>query len=399
MEYEMPRLKVNGRMSIKQKNAARHGANMKDVSRQKMAINAEPLLYRPDMPEVASRLNCWWNGGDIGRPVIAMSCPRQKALEEIPEMPKPEGWITDYATWNFEYRVNIALRRIASTEFLGEAVPAAAPHLAPNCLALFLGCKGMEAPGTVFCEPFLESPDEFGKIAFSESNPYWDFSLRLGREFKKLGKGKFLTEFPDLIEGLDTLAAMRGTQELLVDLMDRPDWVKSSLERIVPFYFQAYDRLYSEYKDSVGGSDYWIWAPGRVAKLQCDFSAMISPDMFEEFMLPTLNAMAPRFAHCLYHWDGPGAEGHLKHILSVEGIDMVQWTAGDGHEAPWDKRWHGNFHKIIDAGKRVYIWAPADKEILKSLKKEFGEGLKSFLFATWANDRASARDFIDSACF
>ncbi len=371
---------------------------MKDIARQKMPVKAEPLLYREDMPEAAERLSSWWNGGDLGRPAISMTCPRKTPLEAIPEMPKPEGWITDYATWNFDYRVNLALRRIAESEYLAEAIPAAAPHLAPNCLALFLGCKGHEAPRTVYCEPFLENPDDVSKLALSETNFYWDFSLRLGRELKRLGKGKFLVELPDLIEGLDTLAAMRGTQELLIDLLDRPDWVKSSLSKITPLYFEAYDKLHREYCDSTGSSVYWIWAPGRTAKLQCDFSAMISKDMFGEFMAPVLREMSSRLDHCVYHWDGPGAEQHLDHILSIEGIDVVQWTPGEGVEMAWDRRWWGNFHKIIDAGKRVYIWMHADKELLKGLRKEFGEGLNSFIFVTWAKDRALAEDFIESAC-
>ena len=31
-----------------------------------------------------------------------------------------------------------------------------------------------------------------------------------------------------------------------------------------------------------------LWAPMRWYPLQCDFSAMISPDMFAEFVLPDL---------------------------------------------------------------------------------------------------------------
>ena len=81
---------------------------MENISRQKMIAGLGPLLYREDMPEVAGRFSHWWAGGDIGRPVMILSCPRQTPLESIPVMPKPEGWITDYATWDFDYRVNIA---------------------------------------------------------------------------------------------------------------------------------------------------------------------------------------------------------------------------------------------------------------------------------------------------
>lgn len=366
-------------------------------SKQKKTSGLEALLYKEDLPEAAARLSEWWGGGDIGRPALLLRCPRERRLEALPELPKPEGWITDYAIWDFAYRVNIALRGVASQEHLAEAVPAVAPHLAPNCLALFLGCEGLEAPRTVYCEPFLDRPELFDEVSLSESNVYWDFSLRLGREFKRLGEGKFLVEFPDLIEGLDTLAAMRGTQELLIDLLDRPDWVKSCLDRITGFYFQVYERLHSEYKDASGGSVYWLWGPGRVAKLQCDFSAMISKEMYAEFMLPVLKEMSRRIDRCLYHWDGPGALQHLDCLLAAEGVKTIQWTPGDGHEPAWDKRWFPAFHRIFESGRRVYIGLPPDEGALLALKREFGRDFKSFLLGINAPSKAAALRLMEAS--
>ena len=73
-----------------------------------------------------------------------------KPLEDIKAMDKPEGWLTDYSTSNFNFRVNISARYCVNTYFMGEAVPAVGPHLAPNCLALYLGCHGVEMPDTVW---------------------------------------------------------------------------------------------------------------------------------------------------------------------------------------------------------------------------------------------------------
>ena len=65
----------------------------------------------------------------------------------------------------------------------------------PNCLALFLGCKGVEMPGTVWCEPCMKSPEE-ARFEYNPDNFYWNFALRLGREQLRLGKGKFLVAVP-----------------------------------------------------------------------------------------------------------------------------------------------------------------------------------------------------------
>jgi hypothetical protein len=336
------------------------------------------LLYRPDFDAVRDRLTTWWNGGDIGRAAMIIWAKRPTPLEEVPPMPKPEGWLTHYSTSNFDYRIYQAKTWCAKTHYLVDAVPNVSPDLAPNCLALYLGCKGIDQPGTVWVEKCIESPEK-ARFEYDENNFYWQFTLRLAREHLRLGQGKFLTSFPDLIEGLDTLAAMRGTEELLFDMIERQDWVHASLDKITKLYFRYYDPLYEMIKDDRGGTYWWCWAPGRFAKLQCDTSAMFSPDMFKEFMVPVLEEMCGRLDYVMYHWDGPGALPHHDHILSIKGIDIVQWTPGAGTEPIMDSRWWPYYHKTIDAGKKVALLGFTGNENLVAFRKEFGEKLKQFL--------------------
>jgi len=354
------------------------------------------LLYREDAAEVRQRLTTWWNGGDIGRPALQLWAPREKPLEDIPAMPEPPGWLTGYSTTNLAYRVNLSARACINNHYLGEAMPSVAPDLAPNCLALYLGCRGVEMPGTVWCEPCMASPDD-ARFDYDPDNFYWQFSLRLGREQLRLGKGKFLLQFPDLIEGLDTLAAMRGTEELLVDLLERPDWVHRCLRQITDRYFRYYDVLYDLFRDEVGGSIFWCWAPGRMAKFQCDFSAMISPAMFGEFMVPVLTEMTERVSHCMYHWDGPGALGHHDHLLSIPRLQVLQWTPGDGHEPAWHRRWWPYFHKTFEAGKKVFIWCDTPEHLF-DLQREFGESFKQFLISMGVKSPAQAAQVLRQSC-
>ena len=222
---------------------------------------------------------------------------------------------------------------------------------------------------------------------------YWQFTLRLAREQARIGTGKFLTSFPDLIEGLDTLAAMRDTQPLLIDLLERPDWVQQGLRQITAAYFQCYDVLYEMIADERGGSHYWAWAPGRLTKLQCDFSAMISPQMFADFMLPVLQEMTARVDYSIYHWDGPGAIPHHDHLLSLPDLDVLQWTPGAGTLLATDRRWWPLYHKTIEAGKKVMIGV-TDVECLLALRQEFGRHLGQFLIQMRAESPEQAEDIL-----
>jgi len=351
------------------------------------------LVYRPDWKEARARLTTWWNGGDIGRPAMHITVPRAEPWEAIPAMPEPEGWISHYSTKSVEYRVNLALREWLMTDFFGEAAPVVASgDLAPNCLALYLGCHGTETQDSVWCEPCIESP-ETARLAHDPANFYWRFSLEAYSQVKKRGAGKLLLQFPDLIEGLDTLAAMRGTEQLLLDLVERPEWVHRSLRKITDLYFRYYDMLYDLLRDEVGGSVYWVWAPGRLTKLQCDFSAMISPGMFREFMLSLLTEMTERVSYSLYHLDGPGAIMHQQALLEIPRLGMIQWQPGAGNEPQWHPRWWPLLHAITDAGKRVLIGGGGREQLL-ALKREFGEKCKLMLLGCEAQTEQEATEML-----
>jgi hypothetical protein len=354
------------------------------------------LLYKEDFDATRDRLTHWWNGEEIGRPAMLLTVPRAEPMEAIPVMAEPPGWVTHYSTTNFDYRVNLALRTCVNTHYLAEAIPNVSPDLAPNCLALYLGCRGLDQPGTVWCEPFIETQED-ARFELDPGNFYWTFTLRLSEVQLREGRDKFLTSFPDLIEGLDTLAAMRDTQTLLMDLVERPDWVIQSLSLITRRYFEVYDQLYDLIKDDRGGSHFWAWAPGRMSKLQCDFSAMISPEMFGEFMVPVLTEMTGRLDYSMYHWDGPPALRHLDHLLSIPRLNMIQWTPGAGAADVTQKCWWSYYHRIVEAGKKPILLGFWGEDNLRAFKREFGAKLNDFMISMRAPDLKQAQRLIDLA--
>lgn len=355
--------------------------------------------YREDIDEVRQRLTRWWQGEDLGRPMLQLYAPVEHPVHEIPALPRPVDVRCDrFTARNLAYRVNTMTRQFAGMHFLGEAVPAATLSLGPGSLALYLGCEGDETDASVWFNPCIADPEQ-ARFEFDPANRYWQFQQDLLREMLPLARGKFLLEFPDIIEGLDILAAMRGTQEMLYDLVERPDWVHAALSRITELYFRYYDPIYEAIKDETGGSNWWVWAPGRMVKLQCDCSAMISPEMFGEFMVPVLRKMTPKFDYTMYHWDGPGALGHHDHLLSLPDLTMIQWTAGAGSEPVLHPRWWPMYRKTVEAGKKLFIVSevPLTPDALKPLKQEFGRQLNQFIISGFVASVQEAEETIRSA--
>jgi hypothetical protein len=200
-------------------------------------------------------------------------------------------------------------------------------------------------------------------------------------------RGRFLHQFPDLIEGLDVVAALRGTEPLLYDLFDRPEWVQAMMSRITALYFRYYDVLYDRLRDDLGGSVFWTWAPGRLAKLQCDCSAMLSPQQFIDFQIPVLAEMCQRLSYTIYHLDGVEAVKHLDALLALEDLDVIQWTPGAGRPPVGDPAWYPLYRRILEAGKRVFLLGLTADQAL-GLKAEFGPDSRHFLLALWLGDAA-----------
>lgn len=141
-------------------------------------------------------------------------------------------------------------------------------------------------------------------------------------------------------------------------------------------YFEAYDELAPIIQNPAGHVPFMAfnaWEPGRCAKVQCDFSAMISPAMYAEFVLPHLRSQCRRLDYTVYHLDGPDALRHLDAVLSIPELDALQWEPGAGNPHTGDKVWWDTvWKKVYAAGKSAFLHGVPAGEI-EPFVKEFGQ--------------------------
>lgn len=110
-----------------------------------------------------------------------------------------------------------------------------------------------------------------------------------------------------------------------------------------------------------------IWSEAPATDLQCDFSCMISPAMFDDLFLPPLRQQTEWVGRTVYHLDGPNAIRHLDSLLLLPRLSGIQWVPGAGARPM--SEWLELLKRILDAGKLLYISCePNEVEILlKSL--------------------------------
>jgi hypothetical protein len=316
-------------------------------------------MWKANWPETRQRFVKWWNRegllvGMWGAPETA-NCIHEKVSAPV----KPA--ILDERYCNAAFRAAENHFRLSRSIFPLDVLPTANADLGPGSLALFLGSRPGFSEDTVWFHPCIEEefePERLPPLKFDPNHPWWKISEDILRRCAEAARGKYIVGCPDLVENMDTLSSLRGAQTLCMDMLERPEWIEQKISEINQVWFDAYDRIYDIIKLEDGSSAFgafYIWGPGKVAKLQVDASAMFSPKMYRRFVMPSLTAQCAWLDHSLYHLDGTQAMLHLDALLEIAPLNAIEWTPQAGIETGGNKRWHDLYRRILAAGKSVQV--------------------------------------------
>lgn len=263
-----------------------------------------------------------------------------------------------------------------------DVLPCASADLGPGSLGTFLGSEPEFAEDTVWYRPFIVDPETHPPLRFDPESRWWKVHEAILRAHVEASRGHYFVGCPDLIENLDTLAALRDSEKMLFDLIERPAWVKEKLAEINQAFFEAYDRIYEIIRCDDGGavfSPFCLWAPGKVAKVQCDAAAMISPAMFDEFVVPALREQCEWLDYSMFHLDGTQAIVHLDSLLSIDALDAIEWTPQAGRAGGGSPEWYDLYRRITEAGKSIQAVSVAPGEVIPLLDAVGADGLYMLL--------------------
>jgi hypothetical protein len=246
------------------------------------------------------------------------------------------------------------LRGFRNKRFLGETFPLFWPNLGPN---VFAGCYGAPlifGEVTTWAEPILD--DYAQPLMLNWQSEYLAKLDELTKRALELAPGQFIVGYTDLHPGIDWLAALRGTEPLLYDLYDNPDEVERVLASNTADFLAFYDHFDTLLKAHKQPSVSWMEIPsfGRMHIPSCDFSTMVSPRHFRQYIWPSLAAECLAMTHNIFHMDGKGVAHHLDAILELPNVQAIQWVQGVADDLPI-MQWTTLIQKIQHAGKSVVV--------------------------------------------
>ena len=315
--------------------------------------------WKANLDETKKHYIDWWNHKGI---VLNMWEHFQEGVFPHAEVAAPTAphdlnqkwfdpqWRAEYLDWY-----------VAHSSLKADILPVANTQLGPGSLAAILGGVFEGGEDTIWIHPDPHFTDE---LKFDPNHPNWLLHKELLKACKAKANGNYYVGMPDLMEGLDVLAALKGTDKVLLDTVMQPDVLERQMQQINDIYFRVFDELYDIIRedDEMAFCYFSSWAPGKMTKLQSDISTMINVEDYRRFVQPFIRQQCQKIDYTLYHLDGVGALHHLPALLEIDELNAIQWTPGVGEPQGGSPKWYDLYRKILAAGKSVMAcWVTLDE--------------------------------------
>ena len=324
--------------------------------------------WKSNLEETKQRYINWWNHKGI---ILNMWEHFQEGVQPHAEiMPPAPAKDLSQKWFDPQWRAEYLDWYVAHSSLKADILPVANTQLGPGSLAAILGGVFEGGEDTIWIHP---NPDFTDEIVFNPEHPNWILHKELLKACKAKANGHYFVGMPDLMEGLDVLAALKGTDRVLLDTVMQPEILEQQMQQINDIYFKVFDELYDIIRegDEMAFCYFSSWAPGKMSKLQSDISTMISQDDYRRFVQPFIREQCQKIDYTLYHLDGVGAMHHLPALLEIEELNAIQWTPGVGEPQGGSPKWYDLYKKILAGGKSVMAcWVTLDE--LKPLLDHIG---------------------------
>lgn len=355
-------------------------------------ISVDQLLYKPDWTETKERFKAWWAHEYFGRCALAVTAP----LDSPPQLPEPPPPQTIEQQW-FDLDWISARRRydLSRTFYGGEAIPVwNGGYPGHTAVPAFLGCPTRLDWATGWWDPILTGDGiDYRTLRVDPSGELFQFTLSLLRRGVDESRGKCMVTIGAFGGCGDTLAALRGTNRLLFDCIERPDEMRAAEEFLMDIWTDVYQTFYEVISEADEGSTCWfpLWSPGKFYAAQNDFSYSISPKMFRDIFLPVIDRQTRFLDHTVYHVDGVAAFAHVNALCELPRLQAIQILPGAGKPSPL--HYLDVLKKVQAAGKNLHISIPPE-EIRPALEILSARGL---FIQTWASTEEHARHLLKCA--
>ncbi len=322
------------------------------------------LLYKPDWNEAKEHFLAWWEGEAFGRCGLAVTAP----LANPPAVEPPTFPTDPVQRWtDLDFISALNSYHHATTFYGGEAFPVwEAGYPGHAAIPAFLGCPTTLDMETGWWDPIFTDDDwDVRSLLIDRDGYWWKWTLEMLHRAAQESAGRSLPSIGAFGGCGDTLAALRGTWDLLFDVKRVPDRVLQAELHLMEMWEEVYETFYQIVSRDAGGSSlgstcwFRLWSPGRFYSTHNDFSYMISPTMFGELFVPAIERQTRFLDHTVHHVDGISAFRHIPMLLELPRLQAYQILPGAGKPSPLH---YLDTLRLVQAGRRnLHITIPPEE--------------------------------------
>ncbi|MCJ7830204.1 MAG: hypothetical protein MUP74_02340 [Desulfobacterales bacterium] len=259
-------------------------------------------------PAKIEKYKAFWNRDPVKRPLVGFTkigwfplqyfsaCRSWEINGHItPDMLDPEAFLDDYERLLQE-----------GEEFDDDILRGVCPiQVAVPCfLPAALGCRVQVLPDNVMAVEQKLSWDAALAVRLDPANPWFQKYLQLAEAMVQRAAGRYPVCHGAELGPTDLHAVLRGHNESLIDLMDAPDKCATLLETLGHIFREFTEVIWTRLPLFHGGyfdAQYQLWAPGPIARLQEDATAVFSPALYRRLVQPVDRMLACHFANSFIH--------------------------------------------------------------------------------------------------
>lgn len=321
-------------------------------------------------PEKLERLGQWMNR-ENERPLLGFTYEEifplhayRKGSKKLPQTDvSPQDIVLDDYLADFDRLYN--LHNNAS----GDMLWSGAPFWGIPWLEASLGCEistdftigSMRAKTPVGFSENPEIPE------FSQENPWVRKMLEFIEALELRSTGRFGIGVT-LMRGIsDLLSTLYGAEIFLIRMCENPKQVHEIIQKLTDYWISFGDCLLDTLKPFHGGTGvflYGLWCPGKTIWLQEDAAALLSPQLYEEFIYPADCRIAEAFEHTVIHLH-PSQFIPIDFILK-SNIDAIELNVDKS--GPSVKQLQKEYIKILSS-KPLLIWGHLNENDMLFLLK------------------------------
>jgi hypothetical protein len=286
-------------------------------------LNAEEVNGR-----ISRHLRFWGEKWDGEGAYFSITATDGEAVEKNQPLRVPPN--LEDRWFDVDFRIKETMWKLKTTHYAGDAVPVAYAHFGPANLSGLLGAGYTLTPDTIFfgIMPMVFDWNRVPDFRIEREGRLYRAIQSVTNALADIAEGRFIIGISDIGSNLDTLTCLRDRAKTLADLVTEPNKVQEMFKKI----FVLWKEFYNENRSWVTSRCPYMSAPsplvfdGKWCKVESESAVMISPAMFEEFILPLLRQQTDFLDRAIFNLDSYDFVKHLPVVLTLAKLHAVAWN-------------------------------------------------------------------------